>query len=379
MSRVIDEHRLYLSDDVRVSAFASALAELVEPADIVLDLGSGTGILGLLASRAGASRVYAVDGGGMAQPARAIARTNGLEDRVLVIDGLSPEIDLPERADLLVTDQIGHFGFDACIIRYVADAKRRLLKPGARILPSRIDLWVAPVEAPDVADAIEFWNRCPAGFDMRPLGDLAANSGYPRTLEPSDLLGAPAVGGSVDLAADCRNLVVEAETTIARDGTLHGIGGWFSAHLSPSVVMSNSPVAIERIARRNVVFPIARPTEVSTGDCVRTRMRILPDDLIVRWTVEVRRAGATAPACRFEHSTLRGMLLAPDRVHRTGLTYVPRLTPRGQARLSVLTLCDGSRSLADIEREVHERHAGLFRDRAEAAVFVAEVVGGYTV
>lgn len=379
MSRVIDEHRLYLSDDIRVSAFASALAELVEPTDIVLDLGSGTGILGLLASRAGAARVYAVDGGGMAQSARAVVRANGLEDRVRVVNGHSTQIDLPERADVLVTDQIGHFGFDAGIVGYVADAKRRLLKPDAHLVPSRIDLWVAPVEAADIADAIDFWERCPAGFDMRPVREMAANSGYPWTLQPDDLLGTPALGGSIDLCADRQTLLIEAETTIAREGTLHGIGGWFSAVLSNHVVMSNSPLAADRIGRRNVVFPIDRAAAVAPGDRVRTRMRILPDDHLVRWTVDMYRGGVASPICRFEHSTLRGMLLAPEEVRRTRPDYVPRLTPRGQARLSLLALCDGCRSLAEIEQAIYERHPGLFCTRGEAAVFVAEVVTRYSV
>ena len=154
MSRVLDEHRHYLADAVRVSAYEAALAEMVRCDDVVLDLGSGTGILGLLACRAGARRVYAIDHGGMAQPARAIAHANGLDDRIQVIDAMSTAVDLPERADLLVTDQIGHFGFNAGIVGYVADAKRRLLKSDARLVPSRIDLMVAPIDAPEVADAV---------------------------------------------------------------------------------------------------------------------------------------------------------------------------------------------------------------------------------
>ena len=66
----------------RVSAYEAALAEMVRCDDVGLDLGSGTGILGLLACRAGARRVYAIDHGGMAQPARAIAHANGLDDRI---------------------------------------------------------------------------------------------------------------------------------------------------------------------------------------------------------------------------------------------------------------------------------------------------------
>jgi hypothetical protein len=378
VSRVIDEHRLYLSDRPRVSAFASAIAEVVKPGDVVLDLASGTGILGLLACRAGAARVYAIDGGGMAQPARAIARANGLEGRIHVVNGFSQHVDLPERANVLVTDQIGRFGFDAGAVEFVADARRRLLTPDARLVPSRIDLLVAAVEVPDVAAAVDFWSRRPAGFNMEALREMTANSGHPRTLETSHLLGTPQIGGCIDLSSDTRTIDVAAELAVSRTGTLHGIGGWFSAVLSPSVTLSNSPLAADRIARRGVVFPIGSAVAVAAGDRVSVRMRILPSDLMVSWTVKVFRGAATEPSDRFDHSTLRGMLIEPERLHRTKPDYVPHLTARGRARLSVLELCDGSRPLAAIERDVYERHPSLFRDRAEAAVFVAEVVTGYS-
>lgn len=378
MSLIIDEHRLYLADASRISSYRAAINQVVRAGDVVLDLGSGTGILGLLACAAGAARVYAVDGGGMAEPARAIARANGFGDRVTVIDGWSTHIDLPERADVLVTDQIGHFGFEAGIVPNANHAKRCLLKPAARLLPSHIDLWVAPVEAPDVAAAIDFWSQRPAGFDMSPLRDMAANSGYPREIQPGELLGPAARGGSIDLAADNRLVVVVAESLVERAGTLSGIGGWFSATLAPGVVMSNSPLAADRIGRRCVVLPIARPPSVAPGDRVRTVVRILPDDVLVSWTVEWFRGDASVPAERFSHTTLRGMLLEPDKVRRTRPEYVPTLNARGEARQSVLALCDGRRTIDEIERETYDRHRPIFGDRAEAAVFVAEVMAGYS-
>lgn len=377
---VLDEHYRYLADTVRVSAYASAIAAVVKPGDVVLDLASGTGILGLLACRAGAGRVYAIDGGGMSGPARAILRANGLEDRVHVIDGFSTHVELPERADVLVTDQIGYFGVEGGIVEFVADARRRLLKPGVRLVPSRIDLIVAPVEAPDVADAIEFWSLRPAGFDMQPMGDLAASSSHPQALETAQQLGTPAVAAAIDLAADEPSIVVSAEIAVNRSGTLHGIGGWFAATLSPGVVISNAPqapVAAHRISRRGAVFPVRPATAVAPGDRVSIRMRILPAELVVSWTVRIFRGDAATPSDRFEHSTLGGMLLETGRLRRTRPDYVPNLTARGKARLSVLELCDGRRPLAAIERDVHDRHPGLFRDRSEAAVFVAEVVAGH--
>ena len=282
MSRVIDEHRQYLLDDARVAAFAAAIAETVRPGDVVLDLASGTGILGLLACRAGAREVYAVDAGGMAHPAREIAAANGFADRLHVIDGHSREVTLPSRADVLVTDQIGHFGFETGLVGDVADARRRHLAANARYVPQRVSLAVAPVEAPDVAAAVRFWNEAPGGFDMRPLFDPAANSGYPRTLQPEQVLGDPATGATIALDQEPpRPLSVQARLVISRGGVMHGIAGWFDAALSPRVTMTNSPLSADRINRRAAVFPVWPEVPVAPGDVVSVAMRIIPDDAMV--------------------------------------------------------------------------------------------------
>jgi predicted RNA methylase len=77
----------------------------------VLDLAAGTGILGLLACRAGARRVYSVDDGGILQVAREIVQANHLTDRIRQIKAFSTRVELPEKADVVVSDQIGRFGF----------------------------------------------------------------------------------------------------------------------------------------------------------------------------------------------------------------------------------------------------------------------------
>src|SRR5262245_57609166 len=99
-----------------MAAYATAVAEVVRPCDLVLDLGAGTGILGLLACRAGARRVYAVDAGSMIEVAREVCRANGYDDRVTFVKKLSLDAELPERVDVIVADQIGRFGFDAGIL-----------------------------------------------------------------------------------------------------------------------------------------------------------------------------------------------------------------------------------------------------------------------
>jgi hypothetical protein len=105
-------------------------------------------------------------------------------------------------------------------------------------------------------------------------------------------------------------------------------------------------------------------------------MRILPSDLLYSWDVEVR--GPAGAARRFQHSTLRGMLLAREDLARTRPSHRPVLTAAGEARLTVLRLCDGKRTLTDIERLVYEQHPSLFRHASDAAMFVAEVVTRYS-
>lgn len=377
MSLIVDEHRAYLSDAVRLSAYRRAIAEVVEPGHVVLDLASGTGILGLMACEAGASRVYSVEVSGMVEIARAAAAANGFADRVTCVHGLSSEVSLPERVDRIVCDQIGRFGFEAGLIDYGSDARDRFLKPGGRMIPERIDLFLAPVESDELFQQVQFWSSRPAGFDFEPARRWAANTGYPVELTPEALVGCPARAATIDtLTMRSEPMKASAELEVERRGTLHGIGGWFVARLSPSVCLTNAPTAACRVKRRNAFFPIDRAVAVLPGDVVSVAMRIVPDGPMVGWNVRVERAGRSIG--HFAHSTLDGMLLCPEDHRRMHPASVPTLSPRGRARLTVLELCDGMRSLAAIERGVFDRHPDLFTSFSEAQTFVAEVVTRYT-
>jgi hypothetical protein len=312
--------------------------------------------------------------------ARAIAQANGVADRIHHIREFSTHATLPERVDVVVCDQIGRFGFDAGVVEYFDDARRRLLGPGGRLVPSALEFWVAPVECAEAHARVEFWQTRPAAFDVSPARTIAVNSGYPRHFRPEELLGAPAAVGRVDLTAEApRPIRLETVLPIARAGTLHGIGGWFSARLSPSVTMTNSPLAPDRINRRNVFLPVDRPVDLTPDDEVRVALLLRPEDSVLVWKVSVGPAGdPDRPRARFTQSTWRGMLFDRGDLDRVTPDHRPRLTPRGEARRSVLELADGERTVEAIEREVHRRHGHLFASADEAAVFVAEVLTRYS-
>jgi Ribosomal protein L11 methyltransferase (PrmA) len=380
VSLTLDEHRQYLQDHVRLTAFRRAIQESVVPGSVVVDLGSGTGILGLLACEAGAKRVYSIEETGLIELAREICQANGFTDRIRFIKDLSTRIELPEPADVILADQIGHFGFEAGLFDYFSDARRRLLAPNGVMIPQRITFCLAPVEHDDLWNQVEFWNQSPMGLNVRPARSIAVNTGYPVKLSPHQLLGPPVEPLSVDPSVSgSEPLHLTCALSVNRTGTLHGLGGWFVAQLSPSVTMSNSPLSEHRIDRHNVFFPLDRPVPIQSGDSITVAMHILPTQIAVTWSVEVTTRGTAAPELiRFAHNTLKGMLISREDLERTHPTFVPTLSPWGTARLTVLTLCDGKRPLAHIEQELLRRHPDLFPAHSNAATFVAEVVTRYS-
>src|SRR5689334_21903778 len=107
---ILSQHRSLLEDGVRTDAFATAIARIVRPDDVVLDLGSGTGMLAILACRAGARRVFAVERGHIADVAAMLVEANGCADRVEVLYARSQDVELPERATVLITETLGNLG-----------------------------------------------------------------------------------------------------------------------------------------------------------------------------------------------------------------------------------------------------------------------------
>lgn len=386
MSIILDEHRQYLSDDIRSAAFRQAIHETVRPGDIVLDLGAGTGILGLMACRAGAARVYSIDSGGVIELARKLCEANGYQDRVTFVKGMSTRVELPERVDVVVADQIG-FGSEFGLFQFFDDARERHLKPGGKMIPARVDIHIAPTECSEVYDEIDFWGTAPAGFDFAPARQLAANTFYRPNLSADHLLGVPAKAASVSLLAlTPAALNLKASFAVVRAGKFHGIGGWFAAQLSPSVCISNSPLAQQPIDRSQVFFPIDQPIDLCEGDQIEITMHILTADHVVAWRVEVQSAADQRGGLlnhisrsRFSQSTWKGMLIAQEDLQKTRPDFIPTLKPRAEVWQTALRLCNGRRSVAEIEREIYQRHPDLFRSPTEVASFVAEFINTHAV
>lgn len=374
MLLALEEHRQYLADAPRLAAFARAIAAVVRRGDIVLDLASGSGILGFLALQGGAARVYAVDNSPAIDLGRQLARANGLDDRITFIREFSTRVELPQRADVLVFDQLGPMGYQAGLFEFARDARRRLLTAEARIVPSAVDLYVAPVESAALRDRIDFWSTPVAGLDLRVVRALAANTAYTVADDGLRLLAGPALAAARTVGGD-ETSVIEAAVRlqVSEAGRLDGLCGWFAAQLAPGIMITNAPGAGGRINRRVTLLPLDPPVDVVAGDEVSIRLMIRPDEDQIAWQVEVTRSAVFVR--RYRNSSFQGLLVPDETRQGADPGRRPRLTSLGEAQRTVLSLCDGTASLADIERTVLERHGAVLRDAVQAAVFVQDVIG----
>ena len=238
---MIEYHTGLLLDDLRTRTYRDAIHRLVHPGDIVVDLGSGTGILSFFALEAGAAKVYAIERTHMADVARMLVKRASAQDRIVVLHDESTVLELPERADVLVTETIGSFGFDEQILSSVLDARARLLKPDARVLPRQLSVGAVPVELPaDYDKLIARWSERVHGVDLAPLRGLASNTLHHLHVSEQARI---ATGADV-LFADLETLneaAVDgrASFTIARDAVVHGFAVWFTAALVKDLTLTN--------------------------------------------------------------------------------------------------------------------------------------------
>jgi len=374
MSLMLEEHRLYLSDLTRTSLFRRAINAVVKPGDLVLDLACGTGVLGLLAMKAGAARVYQVDQSPMIQVARDVASANGYGQSAIGIHERSSRAKLPERADVVVADQLSYFGIGAGMPEIFNDARRRLLKRGARAIPRRIELFIAPVNFPQMWRIAGFWDETRAGLKMSPARSIAFNTVYPSEKNPRRRLARPARIFTFDLTGlTPERLNAETASEVSAAGIMHGLSGWFVAELAPGVVMTNSPFSKGRIQRSAAFLPVEKPLALSKGDRLNITMSAISTDNLISWKVVVFNTEGREKA-RYVHSTLKGMSLMAEELAKTRPDFVPRLSDWGVARRSVINLANGTRTLAEIEEELFRIHSDLFPSRAEAAAYVAKVL-----
>jgi type I protein arginine methyltransferase len=342
----------------RLQQYAAALNRVIKPGDTVLDLGAGLGVLSILACRAGARRVHAVESSAAWALGKDVVRAAGLADRVTWAHGSSFDLQFDERVDVIVADVHAPFGLQESGLSALIDARERLLKPGGTVIPGELQLLVAPVEAHEPYQRrVRVWEQRVLDLDLSQVRAAAANRPYPARFTEHHLL-APLtpVGPPVPLdRVTERRIGGSAAVTAARAGTLHGVCVCFISTLAPGVTLRNAPGDSATTNFAHTFLPIESPVEVAAGDALEIQADVL-DGMEMRWRVTVTSA-VSGRRHRVEQSTLFAWPLSSGELQRDRDDYCPRLTTRGRLEQELLGRFDGSTPATALRAWV-EAHAG---------------------
>jgi predicted RNA methylase len=132
-----------LLDHARVDAFCQAIVKSVRPGSTVVDAGTGSGVLAIIAAQAGARHVLALDiDPNAVEVARQNVELTGFSDVVEVIEADAADICLQQPVDVVICEMLHSWLVEEMQAPVIGNL-RSYLRPGASIIPEAVENSVA--------------------------------------------------------------------------------------------------------------------------------------------------------------------------------------------------------------------------------------------
>jgi type I protein arginine methyltransferase len=370
-----------IADKVRMRAYEQALTRAVKPGSVVIDIGTGTGVLAFIACKLGARIVYAIEPNDLIDVAKEMADANGFSSRIKFIKDISTKVNLEEKADVVVSDLRGAMPPYGEHIPSVIDARTRFLKPGGILIPQRDTLWLSVVESPKIfRTLVEPWEKYEPQFDMQIARTMAVNHVVVEWAKVNELLTHPSKWLTLKYSTiESPNIAGLLDQKVLRSGTAHGFMVWFDAELMEGITFDNTPGAKPRPkVYRNTFFPFLHPVKVSRGNRIEIQITatLVDDDYIWNWNTRISDNRGRKVA-QFEQSTFYSQRLSIARLKKYNLAYVPTMGVEGMIDKFIIDSMNGSDTIEKIAQETVDRFPENFKDVHDATARVSKLSEKY--
>lgn len=306
-------HFRMLNDRKRNLAYKQAIAKAISHGhDVVLDIGSGTGILSMFAVQSGAKEVYACEmSKTMYEMGLDVLKANKMDKLVHTIHKKSTEMkigeDIPEQVSLVVTETLDCGLLGEGILATVEHAWANLLlpssdglhhtntKPVSQIIPAGAVVYAMAIMCDDirhqtrskpVISGINMFPECSIGAElMEQKSETASSGSIQDKLEPYNTECLNRLRGGFK-ALSCPFKVTEynfnnpgslhkersisLEVPATCDGQVDAIAAWFDLQLDEEIILSTGPND-DSLCWEQAVFPVYSSVgdffgKVSKGD-----------------------------------------------------------------------------------------------------------------
>jgi type II protein arginine methyltransferase len=272
-------HFAMVNDRPRNDAYQAAIAR-VASGKRVLDIGTGTGLLAMMAAKAGAASVVTCEAVAViAERAREIVARNGLEDRITVVARHSTDIavgrELSARAELLITETFSSDLLSEGVLATVEHARRQLLTPDAIVIPRAASAKAYLIGGAEIEGML--FAESSHGFDLSPFNDFA-----PPILAasvnnvPHDILSDDLELASFDLRAG--EFPMESrlvDVAVTKTGIAAGLVQWIHLDLDGYVDYENRPSSAPHAESHwtQIIHRFPHPLRVAAGNTLHLRFR----------------------------------------------------------------------------------------------------------
>ena len=256
-----DSQRSMLLDLVRTDLYRRAIEQVASKGSVI-DVGCGSGILSMFSASAGARKIYAIEATQVINLAQRLAKANNFSDKIEFINDYAQNVALNIKADLIVSEWMGYFAIEEYMFDAVQVIRDRYLAKGGMMMPSAVNLYLAPVENRELyyKKGPGFWNSTFLGYDFNVgVSQESANDVAKRCIVPMEsLIALPALLLHFDCLKDntsAFHFTKDVEWVSTRDAFLHGFCGYFDAILTDKITLSTSPMS-PNTHWQQVYFPI---------------------------------------------------------------------------------------------------------------------------
>lgn len=360
---VNDWHFAMINDLDRNKFYQTLLHDAIDENSVVLEIGAGSGLLSIMAAKAGARLVIAIEANReMATLATQIIAANNMSGRIVVINKMSTDVhlsDLPAVPTILVSEILGTLLLGESALHYVQDARTRLIAPRATVLPALGTQYVTLIESDEIRQitAVCSWD----GIDLRHFNALQDTTSLVFTKQFGFRFSSCAHKFLSDklpvLALDFRTACTETAFPLehrvpfraTETGVAHAIlASWDVSDPQRRQVMSTHPVDTLDNFPRDMQWgqalqlledttdgceqPQPKPLLVTKGESLVLVVRYARDG--VNFQCAIERAAAEGPAEPAGSTQPQAVASAPARAHANGFhaTLAPQPTqPAGNA------------------------------------------------